>query len=156
MVFIPISGYRTEVPVPVQSDDRALLARHGVRSTRQRLAVLGALDAEPNDATAQQIHARLVANGEAVGLATVYRTLALLSEHGVIDTLMHHPGEVCYRLCGEGHHHHLVCRQCHRVVELGDCDLDDWLAGLAAEHGFTVSAHTVEVAGTCAACLGAR
>jgi len=90
--------------------------------------------------------------GDAVGLATVYRTLALLSRHGVVDALMHHAGEVCYRLCGEGHHHHLVCGACHRVVELGDCDLDGWLSGLAAEHGFTVSAHTVEVTWTCADC----
>ncbi|MDX6449283.1 MAG: Fur family transcriptional regulator, ferric uptake regulator, partial [Gaiellaceae bacterium] len=82
---------------------QTLLARHGVRSTRQRLAVLEALTAEPNDATAQEIHAELVTRGRAVGLATVYRTLALLSEHGVVDALMHHPGEVCYRLCGEGH-----------------------------------------------------
>ncbi|MEP6978474.1 MAG: Fur family transcriptional regulator [Thermoleophilia bacterium] len=134
---------------------QTLLSRHGVRSTRQRLAVLNALTTEPNDATAQEIHARLVKRGDAVGLATVYRTLALLSEHGVVDALMHHPGEVCYRLCGEGHHHHLVCDACHRVVELGDCDLSGWLSGLAAEHGFKVKAHTVEVTGTCPDCLAA-
>jgi Fur family ferric uptake transcriptional regulator len=134
---------------------QTLLSGHSVRPTRQRLAVLRALAAEPNDATAQEIHARLLASGQAVGLATVYRTLALLSEHGVVDALMHRPGEVCYRLCGEGHHHHLVCGECHRVVELGDCDLAGWLAGLASQHGFTVSAHTVEVTGTCADCLAA-
>ena len=134
---------------------RELLVRSGLRTTRQRVAILRALEAEPNDATAQEIHARLNASGEAVGLATVYRTLAVLSEHGVVDTLMHSAGEVCYRLCGEGHHHHLVCGTCHRVVELGDCDLDSWLEGRAAEHGFTVSAHSVEVVGTCAACVAA-
>jgi Fur family ferric uptake transcriptional regulator len=135
-----------------QPEQEALLARHGLRSTRQRLAVLSALEAEPNDATAQQIHARLRQRKEGVGLATVYRTLALLSERGVVDALMHHPGEVCYRLCGDWHHHHLVCGECHRVVELGDCDLDGWLARLAAEHDFTVDAHTVELTGTCADC----
>lgn len=131
---------------------QTLLAEHGVRPTRQRLAVLRALTAEPNDATAQEIHARLTAAGESIGLATVYRTLSLLGEHDAVDTLMHHPGEVCYRLCGAGHHHHLVCDACHRVVELGGCDLDGWLAALAGQHGFTVSAHTVEVTGTCADC----
>jgi Fur family ferric uptake transcriptional regulator len=144
------------VSAPPQSDAlHALLAPRGVRATRQRLAVLRALASEPNDATAQQIHARLVGEGEAIGLATVYRTLALLGDHGVVDALMHHPGEACYRLCGEGHHHHLVCGACHRVVELGDCELDDWLAGLAAEHGFAVTAHSVEVTGTCGDCRGA-
>jgi Fur family transcriptional regulator, ferric uptake regulator len=136
----------------VQLEHEALLEQQGLRPTRQRLAVLRALAAEPNDATAQQIHARLRDRSEGVGLATVYRTLALLSEHGVIDSLMHHPGEACYRLCGEGHHHHLVCGTCHRVIELGDCELDSWLDSLAAEHGFTVASHTLEVTGTCAAC----
>jgi Fur family ferric uptake transcriptional regulator len=130
----------------------ALLREHGLRPTRQRLAVLGVLAAERDDATAQEIHSVLTAGGDNVGLATVYRTLALLSDCGVVDTLMHHPGEVCYRLCNQGHHHHLVCERCHRVVELRDCDLDAWLGPRAARHGFTISTHTVEASGVCADC----
>jgi Fur family transcriptional regulator, ferric uptake regulator len=156
MILVFILGYPTPVPSATQSDHRAVLERHGLRSTRQRLAVLGALAAEPNDATAQQIHARLRGDNDGVGLTTVYRTLALLTEHGVVDALMHHPGEACYRLCSEEHHHHLVCNRCHRVVELVDCDLDAWLDRLAAKHRFTVSAHTVEVSGTCADCRATR
>jgi Fur family ferric uptake transcriptional regulator len=140
------------VPARAQPDPRALLAGEGLRATPQRVAVLRALAAEPNDATAQQIHASLARGSGGAGLATVYRTLTLLAEHGLVDALMHRPGEVCYRLCGEGHHHHLVCDTCHRVVELPDCDLDAWLARLGDEHGFAVSAHTVEVTGTCAGC----
>lgn len=136
-------------------DPAELLARHGLRPTRQRLAVLGALAEEDDDATAQELHEALRRKGERVGLATVYRALAALSERGVIDELSHRPREACYRLCGEGHHHHLVCTECHRVVELGDCDLEPRLATLAGIHGFTVSGHTVEVTGTCADCRSA-
>jgi Fur family transcriptional regulator, ferric uptake regulator len=135
-----------------QQDERLELERHGVRVTRQRMAVLRALSAEPNDATAQEIYAWLARRGEGIGLATVYRTLAILSSNGVVDALAHRPGELCYRLCSEGHHHHLVCDECHRVVELDDCDLDDWLERLAVEHKFAISAHTVEVTGICADC----
>jgi Fur family ferric uptake transcriptional regulator len=135
-----------------QPDLRALLARNSVKPTRQRLRVLEALAAEPHDASAQKIHAWLRAQGETIGLATVYRTLAVLSERGAIDALMHHPGEVCYRLCGDEHHHHLVCSACHRVVELGDCELEGWLEELASQHGFTVTNHTVEVTGVCTEC----
>jgi Fur family ferric uptake transcriptional regulator len=130
-------------------DAASLLRLHTVRPTRQRVAVVEALAAEPNDATAQDIHARL---RDKVGLATVYRTLTLLSDAGVADTLNHRPGETCYRLCGEGHHHHLVCGRCHRVVELGDCDVERRLKALAAEHGFTISGHTLELTGVCASC----
>jgi len=140
------------VTAQAQQHERSELERHGVRATRQRMAVLRALAAEPNDATAQEIYAWLAQRGEAIGLATVYRTLALLSSNGVVDALAHRPGELCYRLCGEGHHHHFVCRECHRVVELDGCDLDDWLKRLAVKHKFAISAHTVEVTGTCADC----
>jgi Fur family ferric uptake transcriptional regulator len=140
------------VTPPAQTGATELLERYGLRPTRQRLAVLAVLAAERDDATAQEIHAALAAGGERVGLATVYRTLAALSECGAVDALSHHPDEICYRLCSEEHHHHLVCQRCHRVVELGDCDLDLWLSERARKHGFTISAHTVEATGTCADC----
>ena len=133
-------------------DSATLLEGLGLRATRQRRGVLEVLGDEPNDATAQEIHERLRRRGEHVGLATVYRTLAALSERGAVDALSHHAGETCYRLCGEGHHHHLVCSLCHSVRELGECDLEPWLDRLGAAHDFTVTAHSVEVTGVCSKC----
>jgi Fur family ferric uptake transcriptional regulator len=127
----------------------------GVRPTRQRLLVLETLAAEPHDATAQEIHARLRARGERVGLATVYRALAILREKDVVDELVHHAGETCYRLCSPGHHHHLVCSSCHRVEELEGCEIDSWVAKTSKRHGFRHASHTVEVVGVCADCLAA-
>ncbi|MGD0167952.1 MAG: Fur family transcriptional regulator [Gaiellaceae bacterium] len=130
-----------------------LLAQGGVRATRQRLEVLGELAREPDDATAQTLWRRLrERKGSAIGLATVYRTLSLLSEKGVIDALSHHDGELCYRLCGEAHHHHLVCSSCHRVVEIQECELDDWLSRVSAQHGFVTTSHTIELTGLCPTC----
>ncbi len=134
------------------TDPRELLERAGIRATPQRVAVLEVLAEETDDATAQEIHDRLRERGRAVGLATVYRAVAALSEHGVIDTLAHRPGESCYRLCSGEHHHHLVCTSCHRVVELGECELEEWLAGLARRHGFVATEHRLDVAGLCGDC----
>jgi Fur family ferric uptake transcriptional regulator len=147
-----ISGIVRNVTSAPQPEPAELLRRHGVRPTRQRLAVLAVLADEQNDATAQEIHAALAARGERVGLATVYRTLSTLSACGAVDALSHHPGEACYRLCSEGHHHHLVCERCHLVIEISDCDLDSWIGERARRHGFTVSGHSVEATGVCAAC----
>ena len=85
----------------------------------------------------------------------MYRTLGVLSSHGVVDALVHRPGEVCYRLCGDEHHHHLTCTECHQVVELGECELDPWLDRLGSAHGFAVTGHAVEVTGICADCRAA-
>jgi Fur family ferric uptake transcriptional regulator len=127
----------------------------GVRPTRQRLLVLETLAAEPHDATAQEIHARLRERGERVGLATVYRALAVLRDREVVDELAHRTGESCYRLCNPGHHHHLVCSSCHRVEELEDCEIGDWIARASRSHGFQPASHTVEVVGLCADCQAA-
>ncbi len=124
----------------------------GVRPTPQRIAVAEELISEPDDVTAQELYARLRARGRRLGLATVYRTLALLAETGAVDALAHHPGELCYRWCGREHHHHLTCSRCHRVVELGECELDPWLERLSAAHGFLATGHRLEVAGVCAGC----
>lgn len=137
-----------------QSGDQLIdrLARAGVRTTPQRLHVLEELAREPDDATAQTIHRRLVDAGEPIGLATVYRALRAFAQAGVIDELPHRTGETCYRLCAEGHHHHLVCSQCHRVVELSDCRVDRWLERAAAAQGFVATEHRLEATGLCARC----
>jgi Fur family ferric uptake transcriptional regulator len=138
-----------------QRTTSARLAQAGLRATRQRLLVLETLAAEPHDATAQEIYSRLRQSGERVGLATVYRTLALLSENGGVDEFAHRPGETCYRLCREGHHHHLVCASCHGVAELEGCEVDEWLGKAAREHGFAPTGHTLEVTGLCSGCQAA-
>ena len=129
-----------------------LLGQRGVRATPRRVRVLAELVGEPNDATAQSLHARLRARGDRIGLATVYRTLGVLVENGIVDPLSHSPGELCYRICGAGHHHHLVCTECHRVVELVSCDLDAWLERAAADHGFRPTGHRLEATGVCGEC----
>jgi Fur family ferric uptake transcriptional regulator len=129
-----------------------VLAAVGMRPTPQRARVLAELMSEPDDLTAQDLHERLRARGERLGLATVYRTLNVLADQGVVDALSHRQGELCYRWCGDEHHHHLVCSSCHRVVELADCELDPWLDRVASQHGFVATAHRLEVAGLCGEC----
>jgi Fur family ferric uptake transcriptional regulator len=143
---------------PGQVSEEALqekLRAGGLKPTRQRLRVLQELAAESSDVTATELHRRLRADGDRIGLATVYRTLNALASSGVIDSFSHHPGESCYRLCGDGHHHHLVCTSCHRVVELNECDLDSWLAKVATIADFEPTDHRVEVLGLCSNCRAA-
>jgi Fur family transcriptional regulator, ferric uptake regulator len=134
-----------------QRAERALRGA-GVRPTPQRVRVLTELMREPHDVTAQQLHARLGRRRGGPGLATVYRTLGLLADEGLIDTISHDPGHLCYRWCGDEHHHHLVCSGCHRVVEVRECELERWLQRVSADHGFVPTGHRLEVAGVCTAC----
>ncbi|WP_432482256.1 Fur family transcriptional regulator [Kineococcus esterisolvens] len=122
------------------------------RSTKQRSAVSAALDEADAFLSAQDLHARLRARGDSVGLATVYRALQALAEDGDVDVLRTDDGEAVYRRCSTGHHHHLVCRSCGRTVEVEGPTVESWARRVGAEHGFTQVEHVVEVFGVCATC----
>lgn len=125
----------------------------GLRTTRQRTAVARLLDDVDDFRSAQEIHEQLRSSGEGIGLTTVYRTLQTLADAGEIDMLRTDSGEALYRRCSPHHHHHLVCRQCGHTVEVEGPTVEIWAEKVAAEHGFTDISHTVEIFGTCAACL---
>ncbi|HZO68939.1 MAG TPA: Fur family transcriptional regulator [Kribbellaceae bacterium] len=124
----------------------------GTRSTRQRAAVSSVLDEQDEFRTAQEIHAALRQAGEAVGLTTVYRTLQALADSEEVDVLRNADGETAYRRCSKGHHHHLVCRDCGRTVEVEGPAVERWADKVAAEHGYSDVSHTLEIFGTCADC----
>lgn len=120
------------------------------RNTRQRTAILDALGRQDDFRSAQQIHEQMRADGETVGLATVYRNLQTMAHGGQIDVLVTDDGESIYRQCTEsGHHHHLVCRECGRTVEFQAPQVEDWARRVAREHGFTDVDHTMEIFGLC-------
>ena len=90
--------------------------------------------------------------GSSVSLATVYRQLQRLSDEGVADRLVRDSGELAFRLCGTGHHHHLVCRDCGRTEEVRDCRLERWSRDIASEHDFAEVRHMAEFSGVCQRC----
>ena len=123
-----------------------------VRRTRQRLAVEAVLVGVSRFRTAQEIHHELRGRGSAVGLATVYRTLQALADTGEVDVLRTPDGQSAYRACSKGHHHHLVCRECGRTVEIDAPQVEAWAAAIAAAHGFADIDHELELFGRCALC----
>lgn len=124
----------------------------GRRPTRQRTAVARALDGLEGFVSAQDLHARLRAGGDGIGLATVYRALQGLADAGEVDVLRTDDGQSAYRRCSTGHHHHLVCRECGRTVEVEGPGVERWAQQVAAAHDFAEVSHVVEVFGTCASC----
>ena len=121
--------------------------------TRQRAALSDALEDVEDFRSAQQLHEILRSRGDAVGLATVYRTLQSLADGGEVDVLRTEEGENLYRRCERReHHHHLVCRGCGRTVEIDGPTVEAWATQVGAAHGFVDIQHTIELFGTCESC----
>jgi len=122
------------------------------RNTWQREAVREALGESEGFVSAQSLHSSLHATGSPIGLATVYRALADLATEGEADSLQQE-GESLFRACTPGnHHHHLICRNCGKTVEIEADAVEEWAHKVAAEHGFTQPNHVVDVFGFCADC----
>jgi len=121
------------------------------RQTRQRALIASALADTDQWLTAQQVHHSLVASGQSVGLATVYRTLAAMASAGQVDATRT-GGEQAYRRCSPDHHHHLTCRHCGRTVEITAPPLERWAAAVASEYGFGEIDHIIEITGVCPTC----
>ncbi|WP_304044465.1 Fur family transcriptional regulator [Jatrophihabitans endophyticus] len=131
------------------------------RSTRQAQAIEAALARADGFRTAQELFGALRDDGQSVGLTTVYRHLSLLAETDRADVVHTAEGEAQYRLCGprhsgesdgvepETHHHHIVCRECGRSVEVSGPEVEAWADRVAAEAGYTDITHTVELFGRC-------
>jgi Fur family transcriptional regulator, ferric uptake regulator len=128
------------------------------RQTRQRRAVLHCLASHPGFVTAQALHTELLATGDRVGLATVYRTLHALTAAGLADTARDPADGQLFRIrLGHGwhsHQHYLICRICRRSVTVTSPAVEQWVSALGRHHGFTDVRHVIEVTGVCATCAG--
>jgi len=133
-----------------QISDEALRGAK-LRATRQRRTVLEALRERPDAVTAQDLHMELRQAGESIGLTTVYRTLTALADAGFLDTFTRQ-GEQAFRLCGDAHHHHLVCETCNRVEEIAADEVERWVREVATRRGYEVTGHRADIFGICPAC----
>ena len=123
------------------------------RMTKQRLAVIEALEASNDFRSAQQIHKDMAADGSHVGLATVYRNLQVLSDNGMVEAIRAEEGEYLYRYCEETkHHHHLICRNCNKSVSIAGEAVERFIRRKSIENGFTQVEHSFDLFGLCEEC----
>ncbi len=124
----------------------------GKRITPQRKLVLGILAQAEDHLDAHDIYERGRRRGTRLSLSTVYRTLNVLKEAGVVLEL-HLDGEHHhYELDDKEDHAHLVCLQCGQVLEVDSTAFIEAAAAAGAAHGFEMTSAQVELSGYCADC----
>jgi len=131
----------------------AMLRQRGCKLTPQRRAVLKVLAKSQDHLTPAEIYERVHQEYPGIGLVTIYRTLEMLAELGLICEV--HAGGSCrsylVRRPSE-HHHHLVCSDCGAVVDFADCNLSKLEERLSQETGFEIESHLLEILGRCRKC----
>jgi Fur family ferric uptake transcriptional regulator len=124
----------------------------GHRITASRRRVIDAILAQPAHFTVDEVlHA-----SRGVGRATVFRTMKLLTDLNLLCRVLLEDGQLHYRMSARGHHHHLVCRDCGRVEDFTNCDVDGLVRQLARSTDYEIEGHWLEVYGRCRVCRKAR
>ena len=136
---------------PATPEWHARLRALGYRLTPQRQMVLEAV-AVLGHATPDEIADRVRATASGVNISTVYRTLELLEELGLVTPPHLGHGAPTYPAADDADHLHLVCRVCGGIEEVPPAVLDLAAQRIAAEHGFAVDASHFAIFGTCSAC----
>ncbi len=133
------------------NDFRAKLRDSGYRLTPQRELILAAVE-RLGHATPDEVMAEVRAHSEAVNVSTVYRTLEVLEELGLVRHAHLSDRAPTYHSVSDHEHFHLVCRNCQRVVSVDPQILDRLAADLRVSHGFVVDVGHLTVFGACEEC----
>lgn len=129
------------------------LRQAGYHLTNARLTVLKVLEDSDAHLTSTQVLEQVNALDDSIGRASIFRTLDLFTRLSIIrPTYIDSTATPAYVLMAEGHHHHIICTHCHRVIEFEDCCLGDLAALLEQQHGVQITGHMLELYGLCAAC----
>ena len=134
------------------ADDLAdRLRGSGYRLTPQRQLILGAVE-QLGHATPDEVLAAVREQASAVNASTVYRTLEVLEELGLVRHAHLSDRAPTYHSVTDHEHFHLVCRNCRAVISVDPDVLTPLLQRLDADHGFTADVGHLTVFGTCSSC----
>ena len=119
----------------------------GMRMTDQRRVIARVLSSAADHPDVEEIHHRASAIDPKISIATVYRTMRLFEESGVVERHDFQDGRSRYEEAGDDHHDHLIDLKSGKVIEFVNQEIEALQKKIAAEHGFRLVAHRLELYG---------
>jgi Fur family ferric uptake transcriptional regulator len=138
----------------MKKDDSIIsrLSEKGYRLTPQRMMVMSAIENSDHHISAEEIYAKVVAKYPHLNISTVYRTLELLHWLGLVTETDLGGGRVRYHPVDKGHHHHLVCQECGKVVDLDESVLGNLKTAIRRDYKFDPDIRHMAFFGRCVDC----
>lgn len=137
-------------------DIETLFLETEIASTAQRRVIAQAIRDNTGHPDAETIYHLARQIDPHLGIATVYRTLKLFAEKGLVDRHDFGDGRARYEVAPESHHDHLICVRCGTVVEFARGRIEELQEEVAREEGFDLLDHRMELYGLCGECRGTR
>ncbi len=125
-----------------------------LKFTSQRNLILDIFLKEEGHISAEDLYKKVSQKYPSIGLATVYRTLKLLSECGLAHERQFGDGQTRYEHSYEHiHHDHLICTRCGKIIEFENSDIEKLQSDVAKRNKFKIYAHKLELYGLCHECV---
>lgn len=132
---------------------KKILSEAGYRLSQPRCTVMRILEDNSLPMTPLAIYQQAIELDLPVGLVSVYRALELLKALGLVTEVYMENGDQGFVPNSSGHTHHIVCKECHQVIEfIGEEDLSSLFERVHQETGFEVNGHLLQLFGLCPAC----
>lgn len=128
------------------------LQQKGHRLTAARRAIVHTLVNRGGHVSADELVNLVQQETPGVGRMTVYRTLDLLAELGLIRPIYQGSGAAHYVIMDSGHHHHLICSNCEGVFEFDECTVEEIAQQVSGRYHFRIQGHLLEFFGLCQRC----
>ena len=128
-------------------DIEALCAEKGLRITEQRRIIARVLSEAEDHPDVEALHARASAIDAGISIATVYRTVRLLEEAGIIEKHDFRDGRSRYEEVGDHHHDHLIDMKTGQVLEFNDPEIEALQRKVAERLGYRLVEHKLELYG---------
>ncbi len=129
------------------------IVQHNLKITKQRRSVLEAFLGSEDHVSAEELYKLVTEKEPKIGLATVYRTLNLLTQSGLASELDFGDGQKRYEhKFMHSHHDHLICTECGKIVEFTHPMIEKLQEEVAIRQGFKLTSHKLDLFGLCAEC----
>jgi len=133
--------------------ENSQIKQAGLKVTLPRVKILDILETSvQRHLSAEDVYKALLNRGEEIGLATVYRVLTQFEGAGLVCRHHFEGGQSVFELDRGGHHDHLVCVKCGKVVEFLEEAIEERQKAIAEHHGFTLEDHSLVIYGVCPNC----
>ena len=128
------------------------LKKLGYRLTPQRLMIVSAIETSNDHISAEEIYSQVIDKYPNVNISTIYRTLELLEQLGLVTETDLGGGRVRYHPADKGHHHHLICQECGAVIDLDESMLSPLKDALRRKYEFIADLRHLGIFGRCVKC----
>jgi Fur family ferric uptake transcriptional regulator len=131
----------------------SFIEKKGLKKTSERLVMFKLIKKISGHFDADDLLAAIIKNGLKISRASVYRTILLLVEAGLISETLQRDGRTVYEYGPEkSHHDHMICVKCGKLIEFSDILIEKHQKEICKKHKFEMTGHKLEIKGICSAC----